>query len=415
MTVESALAGEAARMAAVRRYDILDTPPDGAFDRIAAVAAQLFDVPIAIVSIVDTDRIWFKAHHGLEGVTEIGRDPGLCASAVLGHEPWVVVDAGTDPRTLANPLVAGEFGLRFYVGAPLTTSDGHNLGTLCVLDRKPREVTTSETRILADLASLVIDQLELRLSARRAVALAEAHLERTQDLAVALQQSLLPPALPNIPSIDLAASFKPASRYQVGGDFYDIFPIDGQTWGMSIGDVCGKGPEAAGRTSCARYSMRAAAIHETEPSRVLAVVNKALLVDAEPLVVAPFVTALFLRLQAHDRGATVAFAAAGHPLPTLLRADGTVEQVGKPGTLLGVLPQVSATDTTVELRPGDTMVLITDGVLDSGRPRLEESGFEEVLRSCRGLSSQLIAARISAAVTSQQSDDVAILVLTVRS
>jgi sigma-B regulation protein RsbU (phosphoserine phosphatase) len=415
MTVESALAGEAARMAAVRRYDILDTPPDGAFDRIAAVAAQLFDVPIAIVSIVDTDRIWFKAHHGLEGVTEIGRDPGLCASAVLGHEPWVVVDAGTDPRTLANPLVAGEFGLRFYVGAPLTTSDGHNLGTLCVLDRKPREVTTSETRILADLASLVIDQLELRLSARRAVALAEAHLERTQDLAVALQQSLLPPALPNIPSIDLAASFKPASRYQVGGDFYDIFPIDGQTWGMSIGDVCGKGPEAAGRTSCARYSMRAAAIHETEPSRVLAVVNKALLVDAEPLVVAPFVTALFLRLQAHDRGATVAFAAAGHPLPTLLRADGTVEQVGKPGTLLGVLPQVSATDTTVELRPGDTMVLITDGVLDSGRPRLEESGFEEVLRSCRGLSSQLIAARIGAAVTSQQSDDVAILVLTVRS
>jgi eukaryotic-like serine/threonine-protein kinase len=161
MTVESALAGEAARMAAVHRYAILDTPPDGAFDRIAAVAAELFDVPIAIVSIVDTDRIWFKSHHGLEGVTEIGRDPGLCASAVLGHEPWVVVDAGIDPRTLANPLVAGEFGLRFYVGAPLTTSDGHNLGTLCVLDRKPREVTTSETRILTDLASLVIDQLEL--------------------------------------------------------------------------------------------------------------------------------------------------------------------------------------------------------------------------------------------------------------
>jgi Stage II sporulation protein E (SpoIIE) len=80
----------------------------------------------------------------------------------------------------------------------------------------------------------------------------------------------------------LAATFNPASRYQVGGDFYDVFPIDNQTWGLSIGDVCGKGPEAAGRTSCARYSMRTAAIHETEPSRVLAVVNKALLVDAEP-------------------------------------------------------------------------------------------------------------------------------------
>ena len=409
-TVELA-ADEGARMAAVRRYDILDTPPDGVFDRIAATAAELFDVPIAIVSIVDTNRIWFKAHHGLEDVTEIARDPGLCASAILGHEPWVVEDASTDPRTLANPLVASEFGLRFYVGAPLTTLDGHNLGTLCVLDRQPRQVTAAETRILADLASLVVDQLELRLSARRAVALAEAHLEQTQGLAAALQRSLTPPALPDIPGIDLAAAFQPASQFQVGGDFYDIFPIDSGTWGLTIGDVCGKGPEAAGRTSCARYSMRAAAIHETEPSRVLAVVNKALLVDAEPLLDAPFVTALFLRLQAHSGGATVGFAVAGHPLPTLLHANGTVEQLGHPGTLLGVLPLLSTTDTKVELEPGDTLVLITDGVLDSGQPRLEQGGFEAVLRSCQGMSPQRIAARIHAAVTSAQADDVAILVL----
>jgi hypothetical protein len=107
----------------------------GAFDRIAAVAAEIFGVPIAIVSVVDTDRIWFKAHHGLD-VSEIGREPGLCASAITGMEPWIVNDAVTDPRTLANPLVAGEFGLRFYAGAPLTTHDGFNLGTLCVIDRE---------------------------------------------------------------------------------------------------------------------------------------------------------------------------------------------------------------------------------------------------------------------------------------
>ena len=138
MAVELIPSNEAERLAAVRRYDVLDTPPDGAFDRITALAARLFDVPIAIVSIVDTDRIWFKSHHGLD-VEEIGREAGLCASAILHDGPWLVTDAAIDPRTLANPLVAGEFGLRFYAGVPLTTHDGYNLGTLCVIDHEPRE------------------------------------------------------------------------------------------------------------------------------------------------------------------------------------------------------------------------------------------------------------------------------------
>jgi hypothetical protein len=117
-------------MAAVRRYDILDTPPDGAFDRIAATAAELFDVPIGMVSIVDTDRIWFKAHHGLAGVGEIGRYPGLRrgrprAGTVGGDRRG---HRSTDAGEL---LVAGKLGLRFCTGVPLTTNDGHNLGTLC--------------------------------------------------------------------------------------------------------------------------------------------------------------------------------------------------------------------------------------------------------------------------------------------
>lgn len=173
---------------------------------------------------------------------------------------------------------------------------------MCVLDHQPREVSAAETDILIHLASLVVDQLELRLNARRAIALAESRSEQTQDLATALQRSLLPPALPDIPGLDIAAVYQSASRYQVGGDFYDLFPVDGSTWGLSIGDVCGKGPEAAGRTSQVRYSMRAAAIHETVPSRVLEVVNEALLVDAEPLLEEPFVTALFARLQPHPGG-----------------------------------------------------------------------------------------------------------------
>ncbi|MBD1891924.1 response regulator [Coleofasciculus sp. FACHB-SPT9] len=175
---------EADRLAAVRRYDILDTPPDGAFDRITALAARFFNVPISIISIVDHDRIWFKSHHGLE-VQQIGREPGLCASAILQEDVYTVLDAEVDPRTLANSLVSGEFGLRFYAAAPLQTRDGFNLGTICVIDSQPRQVTEAEKATLKDLAAIVIDELELRLSAQKAVqaevALRMAALEATRS------------------------------------------------------------------------------------------------------------------------------------------------------------------------------------------------------------------------------------------
>ena len=160
---------EEARMNAVRRYDILDTPPDGSFDHVTGLAAELFDVPIALVTIVDEDRIWFKSRHGLGGVEEIPREPGLCASAVLQDEPYIVEDARRDPRTLSNPLVAGKFGLQFYAAAPLKTAEGHRLGTLCIIDREPRVFSPRQGDILQRLSEIVVDEMELRLSALRAV------------------------------------------------------------------------------------------------------------------------------------------------------------------------------------------------------------------------------------------------------
>ena len=151
-------------MAAVRRYDIFDTPPDGAFDRITAIAARLLNVPIAIVSIVDHDRIWFKSRHGID-VPQIDRDPGLCASCILQDGPWIISDARADVRTLANPLVAGTARIQFYLGIPLKTHDGFNLGTLCVLDTAPRTPSETDVAQLADLAAVVMDEIELRLAA----------------------------------------------------------------------------------------------------------------------------------------------------------------------------------------------------------------------------------------------------------
>ncbi|MGA8987849.1 protein kinase domain-containing protein [Aeromicrobium sp.] len=157
---------EAARLEAVRRYQILDTPQDGAFDRITALASRLFSAPIAIVSVVDQDRIWFKSHHGLD-VEEVDREPGLCASAILQDEPWITEDARLDSRTMANPLVAGALGLQFYAGIPLHTPDGYNLGTLCIIDRHPRTLSHDELTTLEDLAAIVMHDLDQRMQSRQ--------------------------------------------------------------------------------------------------------------------------------------------------------------------------------------------------------------------------------------------------------
>ena len=176
---------EAARLAALKRYDVLDTPPDGSMNRLTALAAKMFNMPIAIISMVDVDRIWFKSHHGLDA-EQIGRDPGLCDSAILSEEVYLVEDARQDPRTLTNPLVVGEMGLRFYAAAPLTTHDGHNLGTFCLIDQKPRYLNQDQKGMLQDLAAVAMDEMELRLASRTAVAASTrrvAELEQELELA----------------------------------------------------------------------------------------------------------------------------------------------------------------------------------------------------------------------------------------
>ena len=160
---------EVERLVALRNYEILDTPPDGAFDRITALAARHFDVPVALVSMVDEDRIWFKSRHGLEA-DQIPRSPGLCASVIFSDNAYVVKNAIEDPRTLTNPLVAGELGLRFYAAAPLVTHDGFRLGTMNIIDFKPREFDQEGEETLREFAGLVMDQIELRLSARKTIA-----------------------------------------------------------------------------------------------------------------------------------------------------------------------------------------------------------------------------------------------------
>ncbi|NVO83336.1 GAF domain-containing protein [Hymenobacter terrestris] len=167
MSTQPELTLEAARLQALKRYDILDTPQDGSMNRLAGLAARVFNMPIAIISLVDEDRIWFKSRYGLDA-EQIDRGGGLCDSAILSDEVYIVEDARNDPRTLANPLVAGEFGLRFYAAAPLQTHDGYRLGTFCLIDQKQRYLNENQKLVLQDMAAIAMDELELRLAARQA-------------------------------------------------------------------------------------------------------------------------------------------------------------------------------------------------------------------------------------------------------
>ena len=154
-------ADEAQRLATLRSLRILDTPRDPAIDRLVEMAAQLVDVPMALVSLIDDKRQWFKSNIGVP-VCETSRDVAFCAHAIMSDEVMVVEDATLDPRFAANPLVTGELGLRFYAGAPLVERGGARLGTLCLLDRRPRTLTPLQRRRLVELAALVRDQLELK-------------------------------------------------------------------------------------------------------------------------------------------------------------------------------------------------------------------------------------------------------------
>ncbi|HLY62526.1 MAG TPA: GAF domain-containing protein [Terriglobia bacterium] len=152
---------ETARLEALRRYEILDTAPEQEFDDLTLLAAQVCDVPIALISLVDSDRQWFKSKIGttMEGSS---REISFCGHAILQPELFVVPDTSTDVRFATNPLVTAEPHIRFYAGAPLTTTEGQAIGTLCVIDRRRRELTEQQREALNALKRQVMRQLEIR-------------------------------------------------------------------------------------------------------------------------------------------------------------------------------------------------------------------------------------------------------------
>lgn len=237
----------------------------------------------------------------------------------------------------------------------------------------------------------------------------EREARRDKQIAQALQRSLLPRDLPTIPGFELAGLSRPSGNLQVSGDFYDVFLRPEGLFGLVIGDVSGRGPEAAAVMGIARQTVRVAGMTEPRPSSILRLLNEALLTDGMDL----FCTVVNIRVRPMpDGSARLTVCSAGHPLPVILRHDGGLERVGASGTLLGALPDPRLVDTPGDLSPGDTLVMFTDGLIGAWSDAIEHPALPSVLRACVGMSArQVVDALAEWCDREGAADDVALLVV----
>lgn len=327
----------------------------------------------------------------LQTVCDSGRLMRLNAAELEAHPAW----SRQDPPD----------GTASWLAVPLVDRAGRNAGLIHLSDKRTGAFSPNDEAILvqlAQIASVAIENVRLY--------------QHEHEIAQTLQSSLLPPHLPEIPGVAVSARFRPAGEGdEIGGDFYDIFESGRDRWGIAVGDVCGKGAAAATVTALARYTLRATALHERAPSRILGVLNEALMRHTpDPR----FCTVTFAAFEP-GRG-RLEIASGGHPAPLLLRG-GEVNPIGRAGTILGILQDPSLVDDVIELEPGDTVLFYTDGLTDAHAPArmLSTEELSAELAKCGGMSPPEVAAYIEALALegsdSPPRDDIAIVVLALES
>jgi len=353
----------------------------------------LADASVAINSSMTVQEILQLTADAAKGILAADR----ASVAVMAS------NARMRPLTATSPEELGP-GLPDPARLAAQLSDrGRDLGAIDVVDRAGREFSPRDRAILDQLASLA------------SVAISNARLyDRERTIARTLQRSLRPGALPSIPGLAAAVRFRPAGEnIELGGDFYDLYRARDGGVAALIGDVQGKGPDAAAVTALARHTLRAAAAYEHSPSAVLALLHRAL---RDQRTDDRFITVAYAHMQVAVEHIRLELACGGHPLPLVVHRDGSVDAVGRLGTLLGTDIDPLLADVTVELEMGDVLVLYTDGVTEVRRHRTDVFGTAELtalLHTCGGLEPDAVAQRIEEAVIAASDgrlrDDVAIL------
>jgi PAS domain S-box-containing protein len=336
-------------------------------------------------------------------------EPDSLIHQVIASGESVVIPEITDEMIVAAAVdddhlrMVRKLGMRSAMTVPMTLRD-RVLGAITFVSAEAaRRFDEQDVALAKDLAL------------RAAVAIDNARLyEASRALARTLQASLLPPHLPELPGAELAAIYRPAaSGLDVGGDFYDVFNLTEDQWYLVVGDVCGKGAEAAAITALARYTIRAAAVRRRSPSAILRWLNDAMLSQDTG---GRFCTIACAHLDLGRIPARLTVACGGHPAPLVMRADGHVEELGAAGTLLGMVHDPELQDRSIELGAGDAVVAYTDGLTDAAAPARTWSpeDLATALAGARGRSATAIAQHmVDAAIgdVAQPRDDVALLAL----
>jgi phosphoserine phosphatase RsbU/P len=379
-------ADEVQRLADLRALKILDTPPEERFDRIVRLARRVFDVPIAYIAMVDSDRQWFKAKCGIQ-VDSTGRDVSFCGHTILQNGPLIVPDTLEDNRFRDNPLVVKSPNFRFYAGHPLKGPGGHNVGTLCVAAPAPRTFTPAELGTFAELATLAeheLNMIDVIHSQRDLLETKDALLATQKQLAGELAEaaayirSLLPPKLEGTVHTDWA--FHASS--QLGGDMFGYHWLDEGSLAIYLHDVCGHGVGASLLSIAVFNVLRRQSLPGVsfgEPSEVLEGLNRAFPMEENQN---KFFTMWYGVYEPASR--TLRYSSAGHP-PALV-FDGRPEhptKLGAPSLMIGVSDEARFHTQRATMPLGSRLYVYSDGVSEidktDGR-MLEVSGLIELLR-----------------------------------
>jgi phosphoserine phosphatase RsbU/P len=361
-----------AGLASAGRADLLTAGLKESLGRVATLAATALSAPNASVMFAGTRALpGMSATPGIAG-QQSPSEQLLCADVIASDDKLIIGDTRLD-RRMSDRSPPGLPSMSAWAGVPVHDQDGRVAGVLWVADQVPRQWRASDVAVLETLAEVASCEVALRA--------ALAHNAGRAALAQTLEESLLPPPrLPDIPGLQVAA------RYATGGtgmevlaDFCDVFPSAGGTWGMVVGDVCGKGSAAAKGTALARYTLRAVARRQTRPSLILAHLNQMLL--DWPTDDPRFQTAIYAAVRPVRGGARVRISSAGHPLALVRAANGHVHEFGRPGTLLGVLARPELHDSQRLLRPGDSLIMFSDGVTEARGGLARDLYGDERLRS----------------------------------
>lgn len=375
---------EERRQRALDALKILDTPPDERVDRITRLAQQIFGVPMVSVNLLDRDRQWRKSEIGI-GVQEVPRADAFCEATIQQTGTLVIEDAAEDPAWSSNPFVLGDPHLRFYAGHPLQAPCGEHVGTLCMLDTQPRQLSDHDREMLADLAFWV--QTELAQ-------------QQELDHAAIVQRALTPRELPQPAGFTVTAGSAPAGS--VSGDFHDV-QLLGDRLRVTLADVMGKGTGAGIIASAVRASMR------TAPDRsLLAAVSEVdALLEHDLGDLHMFVTMFCAELDTTT--GEVDYVDGGHSLSFIHRADGTWEHLNSTGLPLAMGMDEPHGLGSVRLEPGDALMCCSDGLLDLLDLEDPFGQVEEIL-AASGIDGAVQEA-LRRAVAGKAADDVTVVVV----